>query len=101
MFVLRLYVELCSEKISMIKNFHMNMENFNRLEGSIQRILDENSSLEKERASKTTRPIDIAYFFADPLVEIVLDQGKMVARSHLEVSFQNEYDRFIEVVRQV
>lgn len=43
------------------------------------------------------RPIDIAYFFADPLVKF---QGREMRETMPEVSYQVEYDKFIELVKK-
>ena len=43
------------------------------------------------------RPIDIAYFFADPLVQV----GRNDIRAKHEVSYQLEYDKFIDLVKRV
>lgn len=43
------------------------------------------------------RPIDIAYFFADPLVTV--SQKNKITINH-EVSYQLEYDKFIELVKK-
>lgn len=44
------------------------------------------------------RPIDIAYFFADPLVNVT-KSGQINPK--YEVSYQLEYDKFIELVKKV
>jgi hypothetical protein len=43
------------------------------------------------------RPIDIAYLFADPLVAVT----KSGIMPKFEVSYQLEYDKFIDLVKKV
>ena len=84
------------DKQNLLKFFHSNSEQFTRLNNNINRIIEE-SKEEEKRGQKCVRPIHIAYFFADPLVTV--SQKNKITINH-EVSYQLEYDKFIELVKK-
>lgn len=57
-----------SEKNNIIKNFQLNYDSYQRLKNNMERVMIETK--EEEQKGDEQRPIDIAYFFADPLVRI-------------------------------
>jgi hypothetical protein len=94
---IRVVLEDIEDKQNLLKFFHSNSEQYTRLSNNIDRIIEESKEEEKKRGQKCMRPIDIAYFFADPLVTV--SKNKIITKH--EVSYQLEYDKFIELVKKV
>lgn len=81
--------------------FQQKQESYLRLKDSISQTI-EGSGQQEVRRSSNSRPIDIAYFFADPLVKMHVKSGTKleIVPTQSEVSYQVEYDQFIDIVQK-
>ena len=67
---MNIVIEIVNEKTNLIKNFQTNYDSYERLRKNIGRVMEESDQQEEKELEVSDRPIDIAYFFADPLIKL-------------------------------